>query len=161
MPDMNIFYDPLTGKICDRDTGQQIYGNIRIDDREYSPAEYAWFYMRGIRPRRKLRHINGDPTDVSWDNLEYPKYAANIPLPPNRVAARLQDLDRARNLGGYRGIARKIGVSHMTVYRAMSGGGASMATLVRLGELFGDVDMWLQLNMEDEKEKILKKKKAP
>jgi hypothetical protein len=42
---------------------------VTIDDVPCSATMIVWLMVKGRRPANRIRHLNGDKTDLSWDNL--------------------------------------------------------------------------------------------
>lgn len=42
---------------------------ITIDDTPCKAANVVWQMVKGRRPASRIRHLNGDKTDLRWDNL--------------------------------------------------------------------------------------------
>jgi len=84
-------YDPIVGvfirkvpaswsKIGDISTGLdgKGYRRVSIDGKRYSEHRLAWFYMNGDWPPEEIDHINGSPTDNSFENLRLANRKENL-----------------------------------------------------------------------------------
>lgn len=83
------------------------YWRVQVDGSSYRSARLAWFYMTGEWPIYEIDHINSDPGDDRWENLQSLDQAQNL---------------RKRDFGAMRGVAcvgRKFSVSICNEYHGM------------------------------------------
>jgi hypothetical protein len=77
-----LHYDPETGEFKWLKSGhgrpngkaghldsRRGYNKIRFKGKLYRGARLAYFYMTGGWPLHQMDHVNGNPSDDSWDNL--------------------------------------------------------------------------------------------
>ncbi len=75
-PDTGIFvwkinsgYNYLVGTTAGGKPNKQGYSSISLDRVEVTLGRLAWFYVKGEWPERRIRYVNGDPTDNRFANL--------------------------------------------------------------------------------------------
>jgi HNH endonuclease len=145
-------YDPETGEFCWRvrlSRASQIgavagtvslrYRCIRIDGRNYTAHQLAWFYVTGEWATSLVDHRDGDPINNRWDNL--------------RLATRSQNSANRRrnrnNRSGFKGVIwdrrhggwlARIGKDGRTYYlgRYATAEEAHAAYVAKARELFGE-----------------------
>lgn len=102
--------NPRSGRVSGEVAGGptlQGYWRLRVDCVSYRSARLAWFYMTGEWPVYEVDHINSDPSDDRWENLQSMDQAQNL---------------RKRNFDAMRGISchgRKFSVSVCGEYHGM------------------------------------------
>lgn len=57
------------GSIAGGKTRGSEYRYISLDGEEVTVSRLAWFYMTGKWPERRVRFLNGDPSDCRFENL--------------------------------------------------------------------------------------------
>ena len=50
---------------------------IKVNNRRYSEARLAWFYMKGTWPKRRVDHADTDETNNRWGNLRLATVSEN------------------------------------------------------------------------------------
>ena len=81
-----LHYDPDTGEFsCLRGLRQKVgrpnatgHIQISVDDRRYQAHRLVWLYMTGEWPRLLVHHIDGDPANNRWSNLQQVTPAENV-----------------------------------------------------------------------------------
>ena len=68
---------------------------IQIDGKLYRANRLAFLYVKGSWPRHKADHIDGDPTNCKWNNLQDITQAHNC----------LKKRTPVTNKSGYRGVS--------------------------------------------------------
>jgi HNH endonuclease len=79
---VRLSYRGQAGEIAGAFNGPDGHRRIGIDGCSFSAARLAIFHVTGRYPKYEVRHLNGDPSDLRWENLK-PRPKPR-PKPPRR-----------------------------------------------------------------------------